>query len=145
MVETRGMGVAAPQTSFWVVAMLLISIGIEMLWNAGGDFNREVLGMIVVVLGVVVILLKYFLKLPDVSPEEMEKTIADIASAYERFLFWASDVYHDVHTLRDEVIKHRLMVEAFAKTMPASWQEKLKGMLDALEGKYKVDTSTRPA
>jgi len=137
MVKTRGMGVAAPQTSFWVVAMLLISIGVEMLLNAGGDFNREVLGVIVVVIGVVVILLKYFLKLPDISTSEAEAAIANFEHMYDTFIQAMVKTYGDIVKARDEIVAHRQVIEALAAFLPATYQARLKELLDALEGKYR--------
>ena len=138
MVETRSIRVAAPQTSFWVVAMLLISIGVEMLLNAGGDFNREVLGVIVVVIGVVVILLKYFLKLPDISTSEAEAAIANFEKMYDTFIMAMLKTYADVHKARDEVVAHRRVIEALAAFLPEPHKALLKELLDALENKYGV-------
>ena len=137
MVETRSIRVAAPQTSFWVVAMLLISIGVEMLLNAGGDFNREVLGVIVVVIGVVVILLKYFLKLPDISTSEAEAAIANFEHMYDTFIQAMVKTYGDIVKARDEIVAHRQVIEALAAFLPATYQARLKELLDALEGKYR--------
>jgi len=132
------MGVAAPQTSFWVVAMLLISIGLEMLSNAGDDLNKQVIGVVVVMIGVSVALLKYYLKLPDISMEEAEAAIANFQAMYENFIRVMQATYEDIHDARDEVLAHRRVIEALAAFLPVTYQAKLKDVLDALEHRYNV-------
>ena len=138
MVQTRGMGVAAPQTSFYVVAMLLISIGIEMLYNAGDDLNKQVIGVIVVAIGASVALMKYYLKLPDISTTEAEAAIANFEAMYDKFIKAMLKTYADVHKARDEVLAHRQVIEALAAFLPEPHKALLKELLDALENKYGV-------
>ncbi len=138
MVKTRSLAVATPQTSFWAVALLLFSIGIEMLYNANGEFNNQVLGVVVCVIAVVVIFAKYFLKLPDISTEEALAAIANFEAMYQEFIDAMLKTYDDIHKARDEIIAHRKIIEALAAFLPEAYQAKLKAALDALEHRYGV-------
>ncbi len=144
MVQTRSGVGATEQMSLFALGVLAMVLGVNLALGADND-TQLVIGVVFFIGGMVVIFAKYFLKLPDVSEQEMLDTINSMAAAYEAFLLWAQKTYTDVHELRDEIVKHRILIETTAQAiLPPAWFEKLKTVLDALEGKYAVSTSTRP-
>lgn len=141
MVETRSGVGAGAQTSFWAVAFLMISAGIAVVEGAGDDFNRLLVGLGIIIAGVVVIFAKYYLKLPDVSDNEMTDTLAILSGAYEELVRQSAKVYNeDVHAFRDEVVKHRALIKATSAMLPAKYQVTLNSILDNLDNKYNVPT-----
>ena len=137
MVETRSGVGAGAQTSFWAIALILITTGIAVVEDAGDDLNRLLVGLGIIIAGVVVVFAKYYLKLPDVSEKEMQDTLTVLSNTYEGLLKQASKIYNDdVHAFRDEVVKHRAIIEATAALLPAKYQVALQGILNNLDAKY---------
>jgi len=137
MVETRSGVGAGAQTSFWAIALILITTGIAVVEDAGEDFNRLLVGLGIIIAGVVVIFAKYYLKIPDVSEKEMQDTLAVLANTYEDLVKQAAKIYNeDVHAFRDEVVKHRALIKATAALLPAKYQVILDGILNNLDAKY---------
>ena len=139
MVETRSGVGAGAQTSFWAIALILITTGIAVVESAGDDLYKLLVGLGIIVCGVVVIFAKYYLKIPDVSEKEMQDTLNVLTSTYEGLVKQAAKIYSDdVHAFRDEVIKHRALIEATAALLPAKYQAHLRAILDAMDHKYNV-------
>ncbi len=137
MVETRSGVGAGAQTSFWAIALILITTGIGVVEGAGEDFNRLLVGLGIIIAGVVVIFAKYYLKIPDVSEKEMQDTLAILATTYEDLVKMAAKIYNeDVHAFRDEIVKHRALIKATAALLPAKYQVILDGILNNLDAKY---------
>ena len=139
MVETRSGVGAGAQTSFWAIALILMSTGIAIVEGAGDDFNRLIAGVVIIVCGVVVIFAKYYLKLPDVSEKEMQDTLAILSNTYEDLLKQAKKIYgEDLHDARDEIVKHRALIKATAALLPPKYQAILEDILDKLDKSYNV-------
>lgn len=137
MVETRSGVGAGAQTSFWAIALILITTGIAVVEDAGEDLNRLLVGLGIIIAGVVVIFAKYYLKIPDVSEKEMNDTLTVLTSTYESLLLQAQKIYgEDIHKARDEIVKHRALITATAALLPVKYQVILNDILDKLDNKY---------
>ena len=137
--ETRSGTGATAQTSFWALAFIMITAGLRLVQDAGGDKNQMLIGLGVMVCGIIIIFAKYYIKLPDVSNKEMQDTLTVLSNTYEGLVKQAAKFYNeDVHAFRDEVVKHRALIEATAALLPAKYQAKLQVILDAMDHKYSV-------
>ena len=129
MVETRSGKGAAAQTSFWTLAVLLISVGVGIVQQQDATEGQMIVGAILAVCGVVLVFAKYFIKLPDVSEKDMNDTLDVFSRGFEKWLLAA-------HRTRDEAVAHRYIIEASAAFLPAEWRKKLIDVLDALEKRH---------
>jgi len=129
MVETRSGKGATAQTSFWALAVLLISVGVGIVQQEGATEQQMIVGAVLVVCGVVLVFAKYYIKLPDVSEKDMLETLAVYERAFEKWLSAA-------HRTRDEIVAHRQLIEASAAFLPSEWRKKLIDLLDAPQMKH---------
>ena len=137
--ETRSGTGATAQASFWALAFMIISLGIGLVRDAGDDQNQMLIGLGIMIVGFAIIWAKYFIKLPDVSEQEMQDTLMILSTTYEGLVRQAAKIYNeDVHAFRDEIVKHRALIMATAALLPAKYQVILNNILDNMDNKYSV-------